>query len=1079
MAQLYVLEATIVVCLMVGAVTFVATYNVPSSPDHRIERMLEQRASDLLAILHDSAYLPGDCRGRNQLDAIVIDGTNGDHTEWKASTNRTFAPGLEANLWLYNQNAYYPLHVREDFKGTTATRHLYPDWTWTKSIPSVEQVSGLEHLTTNNYGLAMGLPMRLKGEAVEATVWATSLASPATSTSWGLTSLVSPTVEETRAGAVTGLGWAEEGSPDMALAREVLPNEVPPLAQTDLGFALKVSAIGGPPAMGTRLDVRFPLGWNITEITAPNWDPLYESTAPLRNVTLQANVSASTQPVVRAQRLSAPTTPYETVEATLSNGSRSASTLVLHYPWVVDRSLPRLVFPTVPYPMVTGEPATLGVAFANGGENVTVRNVNFTIPGGYDLVRNDGQGAGVFGSVVESFTPTPGEWTVSGDGRELSWAGEAEVPAGAARSWVVRVQATSDASRASSIEPRSSPGPTANASFSNTYSFADAQWGVSPGIVRLRVPPASEPYTGNATGSNDGYPWIATAQAKGTQLSYDLRMQDARGVAEARPAYRIGATSGDVTKLESSLANSSLRVDRRMVPVGEELVVRGQMESVLTTLAQLGVDDADLTIEMYAPPSMGCTPTASTTWSVASLPAAGVEEVLVWDDLVSPGVIAATEDKRVVRLGADGARSWFQALEAVPTALLRVDYGVLGGGSAVVVGDASGRVYRIDADTGNIEWSALLSADPARSSPVVALDYDAASQRLLAATAGGVLALVAPSGATDATQYLSGGLTSAAFTPAGHVVALRASTASLHSGALVNMTTSDPVGSALGMQVGSLVLIATSNEVIALDPTTLGEVSRALQASLVRVVGGGDATGDGVNDLAFVTADMRAHVIDGTSGALAYSKALDDWDQTASALPYGLTSLMPDTDVVCRPVGYETSYGFGCEPRAAYDTPNALTAAAGRLAVAFSDGAGWRIAQVMDQDGDKLATHALPADYNDVALALGENLDPWLVVGGPDGWVHALRAETTETEDWNARPSDRIGDFQLRFLVPEGGFYGTHLLVARLSWTDANGIEQGANLADWFEAVDTDGKPVTNPAYSIVLVTRDRTSTGP
>lgn len=177
MSHLLVLEATIVVCLMVSAVAYVSTYDVPSGADARIERILETKGRDMLAILQDTPVVD-DCGGRTELERIVIDGVNGEHDRWKARTAMRYAPGFETNLWLWNQHEYYPLHVREDFKGVTATQPLYPEWTWTKGVASVEQVSGLEHHDVLAYGLSQGRSMWLQGEAVEVGVDWTSLGAP-------------------------------------------------------------------------------------------------------------------------------------------------------------------------------------------------------------------------------------------------------------------------------------------------------------------------------------------------------------------------------------------------------------------------------------------------------------------------------------------------------------------------------------------------------------------------------------------------------------------------------------------------------------------------------------------------------------------------------------------------------------------------------------------------------------------------------------------------------------------------------------------------------------------------------------
>jgi len=68
----------------------------------------------------------------------------------------------------------------------------------------------------------------------------------------------------------------------------------------------------------------------------------------------------------------------------------------------------------------------------------------------------------------------------------------------------------------------------------------------------------------------------------------------------------------------------------------------------------------------------------------------------------------------------------------------------------------------------------------------------------------------------------------------------------------------------------------------------------------------------------------------------------------------------------------------------------------------------------------------------------------------------------------DSTPSSRVGKFLFTTHVPEGGFFGTHVLVARLSWTVAMRPME-ARLLEWFEVVDGDGAPVHRPAYQVVL----------
>ena len=53
--------------------------------------------------------------------------------------------------------------------------------------------------------------------------------------------------------------------------------------------------------------------------------------------------------------------------------------------------------------------------------------------------------------------------------------------------------------------------------------------------------------------------------------------------------------------------------------------------------------------------------------------------------------------------------------------------------------------------------------------------------------------------------------------------------------------------------------------------------------------------------------------------------------------------------------------------------------------------------------------------------------------------------------------TDFTGLYSVYVGVPQGGFFGSHILVAKLAWIDEGGDERVVQFTDWFEALGADG----------------------
>ncbi|HEX2023035.1 MAG TPA: hypothetical protein VHH36_09985, partial [Candidatus Thermoplasmatota archaeon] len=220
------------------------------------------------------------------------------------------------------------------------------------------------------------------------------------------------------------------------------------------------------------------------------------------------------------------------------------------------------------------------------------------------------------------------------------------------------------------------------------------------------------------------------------------------------------------------------------------------------------------------------------------------------------------------------------------------------------------------------------------------------------------------------------------------------------------------------------------------------------------------------------------HLFDGASGARAWASEIPF---TASPLPSVSIPFVPPArppPADCRAVPSTPRYDaqIVCESVVEDDArvqPLALRATPDGVAYAFNLGGLARVALV-DAEGTFRWSPAVDGASVPTALDVGAWIAGDAVLAGHDDGLVQARDGRTGTVLLSQKVSDFVGRFGFLMHVPEGGFYGTHLLVATLSWTDGASVARSARLLDWFEVVGADGKPVARPAYEVILVVQDR-----
>src|SRR5581483_1618215 len=128
-----------------------------------------------------------------------------------------------------------------------------------------------------------------------------------------------------------------------------------------------------------------------------------------------------------------------------------------------------------------------------------------------------------------------------------------------------------------------------------------------------------------------------------------------------------------------------------------------------STLSSMGASGANLTLDVYAPPTLGCGPVASWRWPVGSLPLPSVDAVAIGHGAgaLADAAYLGTSAARVHQILAGGVAGWSRQVPAGVTALAA-------SGALVVAGDASGNVTALAAATGDVAWQARLGAGSVR-----------------------------------------------------------------------------------------------------------------------------------------------------------------------------------------------------------------------------------------------------------------------------------------------------------------------------------------------------------------------------
>lgn len=1069
-----VLEAVLAACIMLSAALYVQLNNDVPVRSARVDADLQIAADDFMRTAADHPIFNDPCNGTSELERLVFSGVRGDHGDWNARKLTMLGAGVDADLYIDNRFALLPLHARGGFKGITSDVLIQPDLTYGYAAPVADGAAGTDALRVSVPVVAHSSLRRAPGEAMVADL---------------LTSNTAGTMAYRQAGvsAVTDQGgsmfWRSVAThePQDILDLAATADATPFNPGDSIALELELHDEGENSPI---IEIGFPPGWEVeSENAEPMWT--HETLSPGRHQFI-GHYAASLQILdLRATPPPTPLHPFDIIHAQVTNSSLASADLLVKYAASTDTDFPRTVTMTTPYPVARGEDATFGVAFANGAEATTITNVTLAVPGGYDFEHNDGLGAPLFeagGSVTPIDAPA-GTWSIW-DAKHVSWTGSVDVDALGAQQWIVNVPITSDPGIVTSIDSTFRRLPNATATFENGYAQVGTRWGRVPGILELEIPNATYDVAGGQENA-DGYPHADGLDASDAAVQHDFTVTGSlpRGSVRAAASYNVSPVASSAVQLQSSVANSTFAVANRIVPVGTDVAVDANLESLMTTASSLGASGVNLTLELYAPPSMGCAPTAAWTWPAGSFPLARADDIA----FVHP---AAGSDSFVFASGAGraydvlplGLTAWRAASTSgtsnVATATVGARSYVLGAGAGV---------WALDAADGSAAWSQP-GANASR-----ALRVNESSATLLAVgpehvqrlrlSDGAALARLDRAAILDAQETSDGGLLVLNATRVARLDASWSVTAERDVTTLLDG----------GMGLAPAGLFArddASGQVLLLDPDSLAtRAAFPFAGALLDAVG--DATGDGVPDFVVVAQTGVIQAFDGARGAVAWTANALDPGATLNADfvdddVYGGRGIQSDCGDELELFSYVlpnanerpscTSFAVGQLDLA----PTSVRVGSGRTAILYGGGDGAGVVRLVGSDGSDAWRRSGVTGSVPSAIALGSWQGTDVVAIGTEEGRVMLVAATTNAQVLTYTPSDVPGAFHFAFHLPLGAFFGSHLVVATLNWTQDDGrpetppVHQAARLVDWFEVVAPDGTPVTNPTYRVALVVSDR-----
>jgi outer membrane protein assembly factor BamB len=545
---------------------------------------------------------------------------------------------------------------------------------------------------------------------------------------------------------------------------------------------------------------------------------------------------------------------------------------------------------------------------------------------------------------------------------------------------------------------------------------------------------------------------------------------------------------GQLFQLENAVSNSSIRMQNRSVSVGGFFQADANLRPLVTTITGMGASNINLKMDLYPPNSIGCQPGASWSRNSSSLPLARWLALELWDPtgLNVGSMIGAATDGRVYHLGSTGSVLWSTKLSSQPRLLAVAN--VSGTQQDVYVATDGGTVYRLDALSGNIVWSASEPAPLGGATSVTSLTADAqrglvvlngaSSFATILRASDGSLVARAPLQAEEEPVQV-------AVASDGSVLALSNQRLTRYDSSLAQQATLATMGSVFMAPGHGFVILANESSVSRLNGTTLAQTVTYPYSANAKLGAVGDVTGDGTPDIAVALRDSAGvTVIDGASGAYL-------WNRQPGLLPVSLESLKNGVWYSIFPKGQNRppcvmedrgdgtyQYPRDCktldEPvrDAQQNDPISLAMGEGKVVLVYEDTRKTLGMVAYTSDGGIAWSKTVPSDNPPTILQIGRWGALSVLADGLLQGQFEVRSLTDGNPILSSSPTQFTGQVSFLSRVPMGGLFGAHVLVATLSWQGADGSLHQARLSDWFHVVSPQGKARHQPMYTVTILVR-------
>lgn len=623
-AHTHVLEAVIIATIMVSAVAYVATFDSPSGSTTPTREFLQNKIDDAITILYDTP-VTGSALGDNMLSVFLVECMQGDCTNLTDKLDKLVPAGASYALYVSNGYDTYPIYVVREPGGeaVTATHLLEPKWSHSFVATARNSVNPTtDPLLVYSLPVFNSNPVSQGGSPLRVLVHGTRLADGSNYTLMGSFSTLAGSAAQSGQMSAVSMNflvpirnastqvveaWVTGAVGDWTNETIHEATRAPKL--TPATFHLEINETAGVAIPnGTELTVSLPRGWlgNASQAVnnhswlvlenATSWNSSY--TASDIRAKLVREITGSSVRFTFNATYFGDAINYYPFHATLSKGAQAEANLLVRADTAADDTqtfrAPGMTM-SVPRPLGTGTNTTWSLAIdipftASGISNYkefAMRGLERAI----DIERieiTEQTGANIFGSVnglrwgneTRIFNTTKGTWV--NEGYRLVWTGRLESTDGP-HFLTFNVTASGTAGPGASKNPFTPP-----VKFDNYKGRLLAQ--NAQGLYRQVVLPDNASLNGRA------YEGYNHAFLNGSAFEFTSDSIYRSTLLPGESNYTIE----QITTAMDSLYGSYVNVETPNVPIGGQVVLTADVQSMLFALADAGFT-AGVKLRFYPP----------------------------------------------------------------------------------------------------------------------------------------------------------------------------------------------------------------------------------------------------------------------------------------------------------------------------------------------------------------------------------------------------------------------------------------------------------------------------------------------